>query len=291
MSHFSLLLGYGDADPNAIELNDRSTIWLKPGGLQLSEPDTTQDRRDLVMSFYVRRDTGAHALTLLSTLAGWAEGADERESGRVAPLTLKVSGSDVVTTWFDIKAISLVIPPDVWSTTRQQQYADGVQIALECTAHGRTTSTSAITDQIVYPNDPTITVPALSSDAPALLTLDVDDLSREGTGLAQLRASAMALPAVATVPEHTLRFTTPDTQAVTSANVTISSGASVYNGTSSTATTDAGVLDETQAWMAVRVNPTTLGGPLIVWGDDGNNLIYLYTDAGGGIVGGRVNVR
>lgn len=282
---FSVELSIGDNDPQAININDLVGYALL--SFDLGTPDEATDRRTMKFEIAVR---GLNAATInrgVAALSAWLDLAQERDGGRLEAATVRFADPGINTCWADV--VEGELETDINLSQAMAGVVPTVHLTVTARALLRGAATTLLENYTLWPNDPPLVLEAVDSDAPSLLLLDADDLSREGTGVAQLLASAMALPRSAEVPENILRLTTPDTQALTSTALTLSQGAAVFDGTTSRTQTDAGVLDETQAWIALRVTPVTLGQPLFVWGDNGSNLIYCYLDGGGGLVGGRVS--
>src|SRR5690606_4491547 len=88
-----------------------------------------------------------------------------------------------------------------------------VRLVCLCRAYGRTEPVTLVEGAIVEPTDPVLVLPPVDTDAPAELEVDIDDLTRGGTGANRWRLASMPLGPDGEVPALSMDFTDPETPA------------------------------------------------------------------------------
>src|SRR5690606_34364634 len=103
MGRFSLWFGHGDNDPHGLELND----GLRYHVLSVDEgkPDEQIDQREIVVHVLTQASTVAMARRQISELARLIMRAAQRNAGTVKPTTLRVSGPELRTMWWDVLSV------------------------------------------------------------------------------------------------------------------------------------------------------------------------------------------
>src|SRR5690606_22005402 len=154
-----------------------------------------------------RAGSVAMARRKISTLARLVTRAAQRESGTVAPATLRVSGPGLRTMWWDVLGVTTEERPEDVDSSLRSAYAI-VDLILTTRAYARPEPVTLVSEAIVDQADPVLVPPPVDTDAPAELEIDIDDLTEGGTGVNRWTIAAM--PLAGTAPALTIPLTYPD---------------------------------------------------------------------------------
>lgn len=208
----SLFLGHGDDDPHGVELfggsgaSGGASYCVVANGIDWGQPDETTDRRTITILVRVKGDTRGACLQAVNDLAKWGTRADQRETGTLEPVTLRVSGGGYRPAWWDV--VSLEVDQDTSSVQLAYQAKTAlVHLVFTTLALARGQQLTVVSDALVDQTTPVLALPPVDTDGPAQLEIDIDDLTTYGTGVNQWKISAMPLADSGKTPPLVVDFT------------------------------------------------------------------------------------